>query len=113
MRVVEWLRQNGHDAVHIRDRGLERLPNGGIFAMAVEENRVVLTFDLDFGEIVALSRGAKVSVIVFRLRNTRAPHVIDRLASALVQADAKAETATVTVIEEFRHRIRRFPDEVR
>ena len=58
MRVVEWLRQNGHNAVHLRDRGLERLPNGGIFAMAVEENRVVLTFDLDFGEIVALSRGA-------------------------------------------------------
>jgi predicted nuclease of predicted toxin-antitoxin system len=25
-RVVEWLRTKGHDAVHLRDEGLQRLP---------------------------------------------------------------------------------------
>jgi predicted nuclease of predicted toxin-antitoxin system len=28
-RVVDWLRQHGHDATHLRDEGLQRLPNGG------------------------------------------------------------------------------------
>ena len=52
MRVVEWLRNAGHDARHLREEGLHRLPNGSIFAKAVAEDRIVLTFDLDFGDIV-------------------------------------------------------------
>jgi predicted nuclease of predicted toxin-antitoxin system len=31
---------------------------------------VIVTFDLDFGEIVALSKGRKTGVVLFRLRNT-------------------------------------------
>ena len=53
LRVVEWLRSSGHDAIHLRDEGLQKLPNGEIFRKAIREQRVVLTFDLDFGAIVA------------------------------------------------------------
>lgn len=113
VRVVEWLRENGHDAVHIREQGLERLSNGEIFSKAAADNRVVLTFDLDFGEIVALSHGVKVPVIVFRLHNTRAIHVIDRLACVLRQSGPAIEGAAVVVVEESRHRIRRFPFEIK
>jgi predicted nuclease of predicted toxin-antitoxin system len=28
IRVVRWLRENGHDAKHLRDEGLHRIPNG-------------------------------------------------------------------------------------
>jgi len=31
VRVVGWLREQGHDAVHLRDEGLHRMPNGEIF----------------------------------------------------------------------------------
>jgi predicted nuclease of predicted toxin-antitoxin system len=48
-RVIEWLRAAGHDAVHLRDEGLQRLPNGDIFQKGFAEQRIVLTFDLDFG----------------------------------------------------------------
>lgn len=43
VRIVQWLRQQGHDAKHLRDEGLHRSPNGEIFAKAVAENRVVLS----------------------------------------------------------------------
>ena len=52
------------------------------------ERRIILTFDLDFGDIAAFSRGRIVSVVLFRLHNTRTPHVIERLQSALNFADA-------------------------
>jgi predicted nuclease of predicted toxin-antitoxin system len=65
IRVVQWLRQNGHDAKHLRDEGLQRIPNGEIFVKAISENRVIVTFDLDFGEM-CLSQGEKASVILFR-----------------------------------------------
>jgi predicted nuclease of predicted toxin-antitoxin system len=54
VRVVSWLNSHGHDATHLRDEGLQRLPNGRIFEKAIAESRVVVTFDLDFGEIIAL-----------------------------------------------------------
>ena len=72
--VVDWLRDQSHDALHLREQGLQRLPDDQIFRKAAAENRTVLTFDLDFGEIVAFSGRQKVSVVLFRLRNTRTFH---------------------------------------
>jgi predicted nuclease of predicted toxin-antitoxin system len=59
-RVVQWLKERGHDALHLRDEGRHRLPNGEIFNKAAREHRVLLTFDLDFGEIAALTKGRTV-----------------------------------------------------
>jgi predicted nuclease of predicted toxin-antitoxin system len=49
-RVVEELRQKGHDAVHLAEQGLHRMVDGDILQKARQENRVLLTHDLDFGE---------------------------------------------------------------
>ena len=43
VRVVSWLRVQGHDAVHLREEGLQRRPNGEIFEKAISERRVILT----------------------------------------------------------------------
>ena len=40
-RVVDWLRAQGHDAVHLREEGLQRLPDGEVFAKAFRERRVL------------------------------------------------------------------------
>lgn len=109
LRVCEWLRGAGHDVVHLRDEGLQRLPNGEIFAKAARERRVLMTFDLDFGEILALSGTAAVSVVVFRLRNTRTPHVIERLEALLSESAAALERGAIVVVEETRHRVRYLP----
>ena len=108
-RVVEWLRDQGHDARHLREEELQRLPDDQIFRKAVAENRVVLTLDLDFGEIVAFSGQQNVSVVLFRLQNPRAPHVIDRLRVVLPEALSALEQGAAVVVEESRFRIRRLP----
>jgi predicted nuclease of predicted toxin-antitoxin system len=54
VRVADWLRVQGHDVVHLREQGLQRLSDGAIMEKAVAEDRVVMTFDLDFSEIAAL-----------------------------------------------------------
>jgi len=82
-RVVVWLQENGHDATHLRDHGLQRMADVNIFAKAHVEGRVVVTFDLDFGEIAAATAGKGASVILLRLQNKRTSFVIQRLASIL------------------------------
>jgi predicted nuclease of predicted toxin-antitoxin system len=108
-RIVQWLRAEGHDAVHLREEGLHRLPDGAIFEKAYSEQRILLTFDLDFGEIVALSGGWSVSVILFRLRNTRTPQVIDRLRKVLQESSNALDEGAIVIVEESRHRTRRLP----
>lgn len=109
MRVVEWLRSSGHDAVHLRNEGLQKLPNGEIFQKAIREKRIVLTFDLDFGEIVAASAGASIGVILFRLRNTRADFVVQRLKIVLEQSSEELAQGAVVLVEDGRRRVRRMP----
>jgi predicted nuclease of predicted toxin-antitoxin system len=108
-RVVQWLRAQGHDAVHLRDENLHRLPNGEIFKKAHLEKRILLTFDLDFGEILALSANRAVSVILFRLQNARAQHLINRLRKVLEDTTKALEEGAIVVVEETRHRVRRLP----
>lgn len=109
LRVVERLRAEGHDVIHLREEGLHRLPNGAILDKAAAERRILLTFDLDFGEILALSGGQSVSVVLFRLHNTRTPHVLERLGKVLKDSGQAIEQGAVVVIEESRHRVRRLP----
>jgi len=49
-RTVEFLRDLGHDAVHLHELGLERLPDSQVLRKARNEKRILLTHDLDFAE---------------------------------------------------------------
>jgi predicted nuclease of predicted toxin-antitoxin system len=107
--VVDWLRAEGHDTLHLCDQGLQRLPNGDIFQKAASEQRIVLTFDLDFGEIVAGSNGQIVSVILFRLRNPRNDFVIQRLDVVLNDSSSELSSGAIIIVEDGRHRVRMLP----
>ena len=107
--VVEWLREGGHDAVHLLDQGLERLPDRAVLAKADAEDRILLTFDLDFGEIVALSGQRSVSVVLFRLSNARQGRVIDRLRSVIAEVRGPLSEGAIVTAEETRLRVRRLP----
>jgi predicted nuclease of predicted toxin-antitoxin system len=107
-RVVHWLHEHGHDAVHLRDQGLHRLADDAIFAKARAEDRIVLTWDLDFTEIVSTSQ-SKTSAIVFRLRNTRTDHLIARLAVVLENAAGALDAGAIVSVEDTRYRLRRLP----
>jgi len=108
-RVAEWLRANEHDVVHLQDRGLHRLPDGQIFELAAKEQRTILTFDLDFPEIIALSKSKTVSAIVFRLNNTTTSFVIQRIARVLADTAAELEQGAIVMVEDGRQRVRQLP----
>ena len=109
MRVVEMLREKKHDVVHLREEKLHKLPYTEVFKKAVDEDRTILTFDLDFGEIVALSKGSLVSIILFRLHNTNTPFVLKRLEQLLDESIDNLVKGTVIIVEDTRYRVRRLP----
>jgi predicted nuclease of predicted toxin-antitoxin system len=107
--VVMWLRRGGHDAVQLRDESLQRWPDTSIFVRAAAERRIILPFDLDFGEIVALSAGSTRSVVLFRLNNTTTPFVIRRLAAVLPDVEDALIQGAIVVGQGTRSRTRRLP----
>ena len=71
-RTVEFLRRDGHEVAHVRERGLQRAPDRELVRVAHTEGRVVLTFDLDFGEILALALRTD-RALCFSASRTKAP----------------------------------------
>lgn len=109
--VARWLRDRGHDAVHLLDQGLERLPDEQIVEKARREGRVVLTFDLEFGAIAVASSAALPSVVIFRLEDARPANVIEHVARILVEAGGKLEEGAIVSVREGGFRVRELPIE--
>ncbi len=109
--MADWLRSSGHDAVHIREIGLAHLPDREVFTRAAEDGRIVVTFDLDFGEIAGLERATGSGVVLLRLRLGRQHYLRQRLQAAVAQATEALQAGAIVVVEDTRIRIRRMPPE--
>ena len=90
-------------------KSLPRLLGDQPFVKAITERRIVLTIDLDFGEIAVRCADTGTSVIVFRLANATSPHVIERLDMTPPRLGDALDKGAVVVVEETRVRIRRIP----
>jgi predicted nuclease of predicted toxin-antitoxin system len=108
-RVVSTLRERGHEAVHLQEQGLGKMPDREILAKARAEGRVLLTHDLDFGELLAASGGELPSVIIFRLKDMRAGNVNFHLFGILEKQSAALEKGVVCSVSERKVRIRALP----
>jgi predicted nuclease of predicted toxin-antitoxin system len=99
-KTVTHLQALGHDVVHLHDQGLDLSSDAEILEKARREDRVLLTHDLDFGELVAASGARLPSVVIFRLRNMR-PECVNRYLEEIAtqHKDALAEGAIVSARE--------------
>ena len=107
--TVAYLRAQGYDAVHLSDEGLQRLSDDEIVAKAQAEGRVILTHDLDFSRIVALSRVDVPSVITFRLQDMRPTQVNRYLVEILARFIGQLEAGALLSVNEHGIRVRLLP----
>lgn len=108
-RTVEFLREQGHDVVHIRDIGMQRAKDSEILELARSQDRIVLTFDLDFGDLLALGLSDKPSTIIFRLDDETADSVNTNLLTVLAQTESDLRDGALILVQAFRYRVRRLP----
>lgn len=111
LSTVQALRRHGHDASHLSEEGLERLPDSAILAKAAQEGRVVITCDLDFADLLALGAHTLPSVILLRLANQTPIAVIPKLLQVLAECDRSLVAGAIVTVEEARYRVRHLPIE--
>ena len=109
MKTVSWLRDAGHDVVHLLEQELQRLPDSEILEKARQEGRVVLTMDLDFGYLLAVSGWVLPSVVIFRLSDERPERIVARLKAVLPEFSDVLVRGAVLSVEDETIRVRRLP----
>jgi len=99
-QTVDFLQGLGHDAVHLHAQGLDRLEDSAILHKTREEGRILLTHDLDFGELMAASGARLPSVVILRLRNMR-PERVNRYVQGIIDQHEESLTqgAIISVTE--------------
>ncbi len=108
---VTFLQSLGHDAEHLHAQGLERLEDSAILGKAREEGRILLTHDLDFGELISASGARLPSIVVFRLRNMKPERVNRYLESIVSQHRELLEQGAIISVTEGQVRARVLPIE--
>jgi|SRR5665213_4621267 len=104
---LDFLNGHGWECVAWLRIGAPNAPDSEIMRYATANGYVVLTHDLDFGTILALSNASQPSVIQFRAPDIRPPALGDLLLHALsTHENILREGALITVeAERVRSRI--------
>ena len=108
-RWCEVLRTHGHDARHWSQVGDVRAADEVILAWARANGFVVLTSDLDFGDLLALTRMEGPSVAQLRMRSTLPSRVGALVVTALEHCAQDLAAGALVTIEDHRVRIRELP----
>jgi predicted nuclease of predicted toxin-antitoxin system len=107
--LAAWLVESGHDAVHALELKLHRASDPMILEYARKDDRVVVTADLDYPRILALTQSQGPGLILFRGGNYSEEEAVARLSRALETIPLEELPASIIVIEEGRIRRRRLP----
>ena len=64
--LAEGLKAAGHDAVHLRDLGMQAAPDAAVLQRARVDERVLVSADTDFGGLLSRSRATGPLVLLIR-----------------------------------------------
>jgi predicted nuclease of predicted toxin-antitoxin system len=112
-KTVAFLQSLGHDALHLHALGLDRSSDSSILEKARDDQRVLLTHDLDFGELIAAGGTKLPSVVIFRLRNMHHDRVDRYLDRIVAQHQDALERGAVISVTEGQIRVRLLPLQAR
>jgi predicted nuclease of predicted toxin-antitoxin system len=97
----------GHDVHTVPDEDLAGRPDGDVWAACVAERRMLVTFDLGFGDIRAYPPATHSGVVLLRLADQRPEAVADVLRRFLADYDLDALSGHLVVVTDTVVRLRR------
>ena len=108
--AVEALRQSGHDVAWIRSDA-PGIADPQVLERAQAENRIVLTFDKDFGDLAFRNKLlATAGIILFRIKAPSSLVIAEKVAKAIALRDDWRGHFSVVEDDKVRMRILTTPD---
>lgn len=92
------LQEAGHDVLHWEDVGPDNADDSEIMAFADKELRVILTGDLDFASMLAMSQMTRPSVVQIRSGSLRPTGLLAQVVEAFEKAKEPLEIGAVVTV---------------
>ncbi|RPI75559.1 MAG: hypothetical protein EHM45_14835 [Desulfobacteraceae bacterium] len=108
-RWIGLLSTAGIQAVHWSKVGKANAPDSEIMAYANLNHFIVLTHDLDFSAILAVTHGKKPSVVQIRSEDVNPDVIGMKVITALYQMESELETGALLSIYPTQTRLRLLP----
>jgi predicted nuclease of predicted toxin-antitoxin system len=109
-RVVDGLRDEGHDAAHVDDFGLGTADDDAVLSTAHDSDRVLVTADADFGSLLAASGQPSPSVVLLRSADHLTPdQQADLLLANLETLTPELDAGAIVSFSRGRLRVRSLP----
>ena len=80
--VAKWLKQNNYNVISIYDDS-PGIDDYSVLKKAIQENRILVTSDKDFGEMIFKNKMKHCGIILLRLVNEKPSNKINVLESLL------------------------------
>ncbi len=103
------LRGLGIDAVHTGEIGMSRADDGVILDRSTAEGRLVVTYDADFHQRLALAKATRPLVVRIRIEGLKAPAFVDLLLEVLGSCRDELERGAAMSVRDDGIRVRRLP----
>jgi predicted nuclease of predicted toxin-antitoxin system len=107
--LLDVLKAHGHEGVHAYQIGKARASDNELLATARHEGRVIITADLDFPQLLALSQADGPGIILFRGGNYSDREMCDLLERVLSEIAPEVLETSICVVDRKRIRIARLP----
>jgi predicted nuclease of predicted toxin-antitoxin system len=107
--LLDVLEGSGHEGVHANQIGKDRATDAELLEIARRENRVVITADLDFPRLLALSAVTGPGLILFRGGNYSDVEMCDLLEKVLKKVTPETLAISICVVDKKRIRVTRLP----
>ena len=104
--AAELLASAGHDAVTVRDQRMVGQPDTNVAKVCRQEDRVVVTLDLDFADIRTYPPADYAGIIVFRLTLLDKFHVLSVLQRLLPVLEREPLVGKLWIVDESSVRVR-------
>ena len=100
------LRGAGHDAVSVMDQQMGGQPDANVAAVCQQEDRVVVTLDLDFADIRAYPPADYPGIIVLRLARLDKRRVLSVMQRLVALVEQEPLAGKLWIVDESSVRVR-------
>jgi len=104
--AADLLRQHGHDALTVHEQGLRGGADSDIAEVCRQEERAIVTLDLDFSDIRVYPPEDYHGIIVLRLNDQSRASVLNVLGRIIPMFDTESPVGHLWIVDEHQVRIR-------
>ena len=103
---ADLLRQHGHDALTVHEQGLRGGADSDIADVCRQEERAIVTLDLDFSDIRDYPPENYHGIIVLRLNDQSRASVLNVLGRIIPMFESESPVGRLWIVDEHQVRIR-------